>query len=67
MHLDLDLYKATSESIEFFYPRMSKGGIILSHDYLTASGVKKAFDDFFSDKPEPIIEMSGTQCLIVKV
>ncbi len=67
VHLDLDLYKSTLDSIEFFYPRMSKGGIIISHDYITAQGVRKAFDDFFKDKPEPIIEMSGSQCLIVKL
>jgi hypothetical protein len=28
---------------------------------------KEAFDEYFKDKPEPIIEMSGTQCLIVKL
>ena len=68
VHLDVDLYEATLECIKFFYPRMSKGGIIISHDYAYAFGVKKAFDEFFSDKPEPIIELEiiGTQCLIVK-
>lgn len=68
VHLDVDLYEATLECIKFFYPRMSKGGIIISHDYAFASGVKKAFDEFFYDKPEPIIELEiiGTQCLIVK-
>lgn len=66
VHLDLDLYESTLDSIKFFYPRMNKGGIIISHDYIDASGVRKAFDEFFEDKPEPIIEMSGSQCLIVK-
>jgi hypothetical protein len=67
VHLDLDLYKATQESIEFFYPRMKKGGIMISHDYISSSGVRKAFDEYFKDRPEPIIEMSGSQCLIVKL
>jgi len=67
VHLDVDLHKATLASIEFFYPRMNKGGIMISHDYITSPGVRKAFDDFFKDKPEPIIEMPGSQCLIVKV
>ena len=67
VHLDIDLYEATLASIKFFYPRMNKGGIIISHDYINAFGVRKAFDDFFKDKPEPIIEMSGSQCLIVKL
>lgn len=67
VHLDVDLYEPTLESIKFFYPRMNKGGVIISHDYIEVQGVKKAFDEFFKDKPEPIIEMSGTQCLIVKL
>lgn len=67
VNLDVDTHKSTKQCLEFFYPRMSRGGIILSHDYISAEGVKKAFDDFFKDKPEPIIEMSGLQCLVVKL
>ena len=66
VHLDVDLYDSTLECLKFFYPRMSKGGIIISHDYMWIKGVRKAFDSFFKDKSEPIIEMSGSQCLIVK-
>jgi O-methyltransferase len=66
IHLDVDLHKTTKDALEFFYPRMSKGGIIISHDYVNADGVRKAFDDFFQDKPEPILIVSDTQCLIVK-
>ena len=67
VHLDVDLYEATLAGLRFFYPRMNKGGVIISHDYIEVQGVKKAFDEFFADKPEPIIEMSGTQCLIIKL
>jgi O-methyltransferase len=67
VHLDVDLYESTIAGIELFYPRMNRGGIIISHDYISVPGVRKAFDDFFKDKPEPIIEMSGSQCLIVKL
>ena len=67
VHLDVDLYEATLASLKFFYQRMNKGGIIISHDYIEVPGVRKAFDEFFKDKPEPIIELSGTQCLISKL
>ncbi len=67
VHLDVDLYQATHDGLEFFYPRMNKGGIIISHDYNGfAPGVKKAFDDFFADKPEPLVELPGSQVMIVK-
>ncbi|MBP8965427.1 MAG: class I SAM-dependent methyltransferase [Flexilinea sp.] len=66
INLDVDTYESTLNCLIFFYSRMNQGGIIISHDYISAPGVKKAFDEFFKDKPEPIIELSGSQCLIVK-
>jgi hypothetical protein len=66
VHLDVDLYESTKNSLEFFYPRMSKGGVIISHDYLGSKGVKAAFDKFFDDKPEPVIEVTDSQCLVIK-
>lgn len=68
VHLDVDLYESTLDCLEFFYPRMNKGGVIISHDYPGAKGVKKAFDEFFGGKPEMIISSTGcNQCLVIKV
>jgi len=67
VHLDVDTCVSTSSGLEFFYPRMNRGGIIISHDYINAIGVRKAFDEFFSDKLEPVIEIARTQCLVSKL
>lgn len=69
VHLDADIYEPTKAGLQFFYPRMVQGGVIISHDYrnLRCPGVKKAFDEFFADKPEPVIELWKTQCLVVKL
>jgi hypothetical protein len=67
VHLDVDLYESTRAALEFFYPRMSSGGIILSHDYVIADGVRKAFDEFFAHKAETVLELTGNQCLVVKL
>jgi O-methyltransferase len=67
VNLDVDTYESTKQCLHFFYSRMSTGGIIISHDYITAPGVRKAFDEFFMDKLEPVIETAGSQCLVVKV
>jgi hypothetical protein len=68
VHLDVDLYESTLDGLKYFYGRMNRGGVIISHDYLTTTGVKKAFDDFFADKPEPILEFMGSsQAMVVKV
>jgi len=69
VNLDVDLRKSTYDCLEFFYPRMNKAGIIISHDYVHSPGVMKAFDDFFTDKPEPVIEVAGlygSQALVIK-
>jgi hypothetical protein len=66
-HFDVDLYEGTKGCLEFFYPRMVAGGVILTHDYSLLGGVKKAFDEFFADKPEGIIELPTTQCMVVKL
>ena len=67
VHLDVDLYKSTKDCLKFLYPRMEKGGVLISHDYSTAKGVKIAFEEFFKDKPEVVIELVGTQCMFVKL
>ena len=64
--LDVDLYSSTLDSLKYFYSRLNTGGAIISHDYISAKGVRDAFDEFFSDKPEAIFEISGSQCLVVK-
>lgn len=66
VHLDADLYESTIEGLKFFYPRLCPGGIILCHDYLSADGVDAAVREYFADKPEPVIELTGYQCMIVK-
>jgi len=67
VHFDVDLYESTLSCLEYFYPLMVTGGIMLSHDYSLLAGVEKAFHEFLADKPEEIIELTTTQCMIVKL
>ena len=69
VHLDLDLYGSTLKSLDFFYPKMVRGGIILAHDYsnVTVPGVRKAFDEFFQSKPEVVLPIWETQCAVIKL
>ncbi|MGB7992143.1 TylF/MycF/NovP-related O-methyltransferase [Methanoregula sp.] len=67
VNLDVDTYNSTKQCLEFFYPRMNSGGVIVSHDYLTAPGVRKAVDEYFADKPEPVVETAASQCIVVKL
>lgn len=67
VHIDVDLYSPTLESISFFYPRMSRGGVILLDDYgfLSCPGATKAVDEFMLDKPERVLNMPTGQGLII--
>jgi O-methyltransferase len=52
VHLDVDLYQPTYDSLNFFFPRLVKGGIIICDDYnfLDFPGAKIAWDEYFEDK-----------------
>lgn len=65
-HFDVDLYEGTKACLEYFYPRMVTGGVMVSHDYGLLAGVEQAFQEFFADKPERIIDLPSTQCMIIK-
>ena len=68
VHVDVDLYQPTRDAVEFFYPRLSRGGILLVDDYgfFICPGARDAIDDFFRDKPEPVLEIPTGQGLIIK-
>lgn len=66
-HFDVDLYEGTLACLEYFYPKMVRGGLILSHDYSLLAGVEQAFTEFFADKPEEVIDLPTTQCLVFKI
>jgi hypothetical protein len=48
VNLDCDLYEPMKAGLEFFYPRLSKGGLLVLHDYssLFWEGARKAIDEF---------------------
>jgi O-methyltransferase len=68
VHLDVDLYQSTLDGLRFFWPRMSPGGLLISHDYAAATcpGVRQAFDEFFADTGERPIPLWDTQALVIK-
>lgn len=68
VHIDVDLYQPTLDSIEFFYPRIPPGGILLCDDYLFTScpGATRACDEYLSDKPEKMLSLPAGGGFLVK-
>jgi O-methyltransferase len=50
VHIDVDLYQPTLDSLEFFFPRLSPGGVIVLDDYgfTQFPGCRMAALEFFS-------------------
>jgi len=70
VHIDVDIYQSVKDCCEFFYERMTKGGIMIFDDYGFQGyelAAKKAVDDFFIGKPETPITLRNGQCLVLKI
>jgi hypothetical protein len=68
IHIDVQLYQPTNDSLRFFYPRLTPGGVIVSDDYGYApcAGAIRAFDEFLADKPEKMITLSSGSAFLIK-
>ena len=68
VHIDVDLYRPTLDSIEFFYYRVNEGGLIVCDDYGfdTCSGATRAIDEFLQSKRERMISLSGGGGFLIK-
>jgi tetratricopeptide (TPR) repeat protein len=45
VHLDVDLYGPTLAALDYFHPRMTRGGVIVSDDY-TWPGARRAVEEY---------------------
>lgn len=67
-HIDADLYESVYEALEFCYPRMTNGGVMILDDYGAPSclGAKQAADEFFAERPETLVALSQPSygCLV---
>lgn len=68
VHIDVDLFQPTLDSLEFFWPRLSPGGVIICDDYgfETCPGAKKAMDEFFEKHNQSVIHLTTGQGIVIK-
>lgn len=67
VNIDVDLYDPTKNSIEYFWPRLIKGGVLICDDYGSdkTPGARKAMNDFFG--VDNILELPTGQALVYKI
>ncbi len=68
VYLDVDLYQSIRDGLDFFFPRMTQGGVIMVDDYGTKlwPGVAKAVDEFCAEHNMLPVKTAPWQCLILK-
>ena len=68
VHIDVDLYEPIHNCLEYFYPRMQKGGIIINDDFGSAlfPGAGQAWREFFDNKNEGYAILDTGQAVFIK-
>lgn len=69
VHVDVDLFDPTLAALEFFWPRLSTGGMVICDDYGATAypGAQAAMDKYFADKQERPVEMPSGQAIVTKL
>jgi O-methyltransferase len=68
-HIDLDLYQSILDCLEFLYPRMARGAVMVFDDYGFPScpGARRAVEQFFTGRPEKPLALMTGQALVFKL
>ena len=68
LHLDTDWYASTKIELEYLYPKLVKGGVLIIDDYGHWKGCKQAVDEYFAlhEPNVKMIEIDYTARLIIK-
>ena len=68
VHLDATLYEPTLATLEYFYPRLNRGGVIVCDDYgsIFCPGSQKAWDEYCSRHGIAFIVLANRQSIILK-
>ena len=61
LNLDPDIYEPSVTTLEYLWPRIVKGGILILDDYGKFTGETKAIDDYFKGKDVKIRKFSFCQ------
>jgi phage tail protein X len=65
LHIDLNSSLATTQALEFFWPRLADGAVVLFDDYgwRHYADTKTAVDDFFASRPGSLMPLPTGQAL----
>lgn len=69
VHIDVDLHEPHRDALQFFWPRLSEGGVMIFDDYGSSfcPGARRAVDEFFGPLGQRVIGVPTGQAFLFKV
>jgi hypothetical protein len=66
VHLDVTLYAPTRAALEYFYPRLNRGGVIVCDGSPFCPGARAAWDEFCSARNLQYIVLGNRETILIK-
>ena len=66
VHLDLTLYEPTLAALQYFYPALSTGGVIVCDGSLFCPGVQQALDEFSATSGAAYVTLGYREAVFMK-
>jgi hypothetical protein len=68
VHIDVDLFEPTLASLDYFYPRMVEGGVIVCDDYGSKlfPGARKAWESYCASNGIAFVTLETGQSVLIK-
>ena len=69
VHIDLDIYSPIKASLDYFYPKLISGGIIVCDDYgsIFWPGATKAVEKFCKEQSISVVRLNTGQAVFYKI
>jgi O-methyltransferase len=65
LRLDTDWYESTRCEMQYLYPRLEAGGVLILDDYGEYDGARAAVDEFFSVQSKPLLNRVDYSCRLM--
>lgn len=66
VHLDVTLFEPTFAALEYFHPRLSRGGVILCDGSLFCPGAEAAFRRYCEENSLPYVQLGHRQYVLLE-
>jgi hypothetical protein len=66
VHLDVTLHAPTRAALEYFYPRLNPGGVIVCDGSPFCPGARAAWDEFCSERSLAFIVLGNRETVLIK-